>query len=78
MANRALLHTNKLEEFKRWLIINGHNLLTPKGTYEVLRWNNPPGEPMPIIFSRIGAQHLTCNDAATPYVVNFIKERKGD
>ena len=70
MANRSLLHRSKLEAFKSWL---GSYALPPVGKWEVLRWKNRSGQPMCIVFDNAhSSEHLSCNDAATPFVRDFI------
>jgi hypothetical protein len=76
MANRNTLHRNMLGDFQRYLVKRGETLLIPKGTWEVLRWQPPPGQPMPIVFDRLKGDHLSINDAAWPYVKAFLWYRK--
>lgn len=75
MARRDLLHRNKLDYFKAWLVANGYQVLDPKGDYEVLRWKPTGGGPMPIVFDRHGGDHLAINNAATPYVNRCLRQR---
>lgn len=80
MANRSLLHRNKLQEFRQWLVSTGHTILEPKGDYEVLRWKHSPpyreGEPMPIVFDRNRGDHLTVNMYATRYVFEWLRGKQ--
>ena len=76
MAIRNVLHRNKLEEFKRFLTSLNYKLLEPKGFFEVLRWKNDKGEPMPIIFNGSSPEHLSCNNAARPFIYKFINQNK--
>jgi hypothetical protein len=74
MANRNLLHRNKLNDFIAWL---GDRSLPTKGKWEVARWKGPKGQPMRIIFDNDrSCEHLSCNDAAYKDVRRFIKETK--
>lgn len=75
MANRGLLALHKVAEFKSYLEQRGLRPESGKAEYEVLRWKGKPGKPMPIVFNRNGDRdHLSCNDAAVPYVRAFIRE----
>ena len=76
MANRSLLHRNKLELFKEWLLNNNYDISKTKGDYEAVRWKGKKGEPMPMIYDRHRGDHLTGNDSAVPYVYNFLKDKK--
>ena len=75
MSEKGLLTKAQLPEFKAWLKLEGYEVMAPKGDYEVLRWRRKPGKPMPIIFERLNApEHYTCNNAAAPFVRQWIKE----
>ena len=74
MANRNLLHKNKLGLFKEWLAAQEISTLPVKGNFEVLRFN--ASGVMPIIFSGKSPDHYSCNEAATPYVRKFIRQSK--
>lgn len=77
MANRNTLHKSRLSEFRAWLQKQGYVVLKPKGTFEVLRWENRIGKPMPILFDRSDAlEHYTSNDAAFPFVKQFLRTKK--
>lgn len=79
MANRSLLHRNRLEEFTTWLKRHDYELLEPKGEYEVLRWRGEPSMPMPIVFTKLSNhEHLSCNNGAVPYVRRFLEETRGN
>lgn len=78
MANRALLHRNKLKEFKEWLIKDqGLDVLTlaPRAGFEVLRWKNAPSKPMCIIYDRLEGDHYTVNNAAVPFVTRWLRRK---
>lgn len=76
MGTKALLHRNKIEEFKEWLEINNHFVLPIRGNYELLRWKGEPGKAMPIVFNRNTGDHLSVNESAVPYVHSFIRSQK--
>jgi len=77
MANRALLHRNKLEDFKKWLVENGYNPTAGKSLWEVIRWKGRKGEAMPIIFDKSNAkEHYTCSYTAIWYVRKWLREIK--
>lgn len=73
MANRCLLHRNKLADFEAWLRRKGCQLRKPQGYYELLRWVGVPNRPMPIIFDRLKGDHLTLNSSAEKYVREWLK-----
>ena len=73
MAERCLLHKNKLDKLKQWLASKGYDILTPKGTYEVLRACK--GKETVIIFEKIGAkEHLTVQQKDYKLIRQFIRE----
>jgi hypothetical protein len=73
MARRNLLHRNKIEEFTFWLSVNGYVPIANAANFEVLRWKLI-GQKTPIIFDGKSKQHLSCNDAAVPFVRMFINQ----
>lgn len=76
MRNRSLLHANKLADFTEYLETNNHKILPIKGAYEVWRWKNKSGKPMPILFTRLKGDHYTSNSSATPFGMKFISKNK--
>ena len=76
MSNKNVLHRNKLVKFSEWLLANDIDPRDPKGDFEVLRFKPDQGGAMPIIFNGSSHEHLSCNNAAMPYVLAFIKEHK--
>ena len=79
MIKKNLLHKNKLEQFKTWLEKKyGRCIHKTKGKFEVLRWcrDNEYNGPMPIIYNGKSREHLSCNEAAIPYVRKFIRQSK--
>lgn len=76
MANRALLHVDKLPEFRAWLTDRGYELEDPKGTYEVLRVRYP-GYPPVIFYQRDRATvHITTYGHGEKLAWAFIRERR--
>tara|TARA_R110000772_G_C13098671_1_gene419434 strand:- start:370 stop:603 length:234 start_codon:yes stop_codon:yes gene_type:complete len=73
MARRNLLHRNKLLEFNYFLIANGYSPVENAAAFEVLRWK-VKGSPMPIVFNGKSKQHLSCNEAAVPFIKMFINQ----
>jgi hypothetical protein len=71
MARRNLLHRNKLADFKLWLMMMNYSPIANAADFEVLRWK-VKGSPMPIIFDGKSKQHLSCNEAAVPFIKMFI------
>lgn len=76
MRTRALLHRNKLEDFKKWLLANGYEYKENQGTYEILRWKGKAGQPIPMIYDRDRGDHLTASNSAYSFVRRFIRQRK--
>ncbi len=72
MAKKNLLHRNKLEQFKQWLIDKGYEPESNCGVYEVLRWSF--GADMPMIFNGSAKDHYTCNESSIRFVRQFISE----
>lgn len=77
MAERCLLHLNKLEPLKIWLTSSGYELQPTKGIYEVLRATK--GEETAIIYRRsIVKEHLTVQQKDYKLIRQFIRETKGE
>ncbi len=78
MADRGLLAITQLAAFTFYLRDRGEVLLPAKvNAMEVLRWRGTPGKAMPIIFDRQdGGKHLSANDAAIPYIRQFIAHKR--
>lgn len=75
MAERCLLHKNKLDLFKWWLSSKGYEIQQPKGTYEVLRAKKDKNTI--IIFQKDKAkEHLTVQQKDYSLIRQFIKESK--
>lgn len=76
MANRALLHINKLKDFENWLEKQGYMILpTSKNIYEVLRAKK--GKDTVIIYRQGDSkEHLSIMDKDYALVRKFIRESK--
>ena len=75
MAERCLLHKNKLELLKWWLSSKGYEIQDTKGIYEVLRANK--GKDIVIIFRKCGAkEHLTVQQKDYKLIRQFIRETR--
>lgn len=76
MAERCLLHQNKLDLLKWWLSSKGYEIQPTKGMYEVLRAKN--GKDTVIIFKKAGAkEHLSVQEKDYRLIRQFIRETKG-
>lgn len=76
MHNRSTLHVNKLDEFKAFCESKGWVSEPLKGDYEVLRMRHKEQKYPLILFSRIGAQHLTVFGIGMKMTRTFLHERK--
>ena len=76
MANRALLHINKLKDFEKWIEKQGYMILpTSKNPYEVLRAKKD--KDTVIIYKKGGSEeHLSIMDKDYPLIRKFIRESK--
>lgn len=75
VAERCLLHKNKLELFKGWLSLKGYEIQDTKGDYEVLRAKK--NNDTVIIFRKFNAkEHLTVQQKDRKLIQQFIWERK--
>lgn len=76
MANRGLLHVDRLDDFKEWLIRHGYVFVPTKSIYEVIR--AVKGYETVIIYRRSTTnQHFTVPSAYVRLVRQFTKETKG-
>ena len=74
MAVRDVLHKNKLEAFKKWLIADGWELQDLKGTYEVLRARKVGKDRPLIIYSKMDAkEHLSVDKRDMGVVGAFLR-----
>ena len=84
MANRHILSTTRLEEFKTYLLSNGYTLNAPKGSYEVLRASKPGRKHPLIVYERLSNNagtelvHLTVMDRDMNVIRNFLHSKKGN
>lgn len=72
MANRHLLHKNKIPKFKSFLEQEGYEILPTKDPYEVLRAKGPEGTI--VIFARHDAkEHCSVMDKDVWLVKKFLR-----
>ncbi len=75
MAERCLLHQNKLDLLKWWLTSRGYEIQPTKGVYEVLRANN--GKDTVIVFKKSGAkEHFSVQQKDHKLIRQFIRETR--
>lgn len=76
MANRALLHMNKLKDFESWLEKQGYMILpTSKNPYEILRAKK--GKDTVIIYRKGDSkEHLSIMDKDYDLIHKFMMESK--
>ena len=75
MAERCLLHQNKLDLLKWWLSSKGYEIQTTKGIYEVLRAKKD--KDTVIIFKKDGAkEHLSVQQKDHKLIRQFIRETR--
>jgi hypothetical protein len=76
MANRALLHMNKLKDFESWLEKQGYMILpTSKNPYEILRAQK--GKDTVIIYRKGDSkEHLSIMDKDYDLIHKFMMESK--
>ena len=75
MANRCLLHLNKLDSFALWLEAKGYKVQPTKGQYEALRAKND--KDTVIVFKKNGAkEHLSVQQKDHRLVRQFIRSYK--
>lgn len=76
---RNLLHETKLEDFKRWLLLNGYELMRipEQSKFEVMRIKQKSVYAMPSIsfYKRERTEHITTYGLGTQLVVRWLKER---
>ncbi len=77
MAERCLLHKNKLELLKWWLSSRGYEIQPTKGYYEVLRAKKDKDTVIIYQKSEI-KEHLTVQDKDHKLIRQFISETKGN
>ena len=76
MAERCLLHKNKLDLLKWWLSSRGYEIQTPKGIYEVLRAKKD--KDTVVVFKKDNTkEHLSVQQKDHRLIRQFIRETKG-
>lgn len=76
MATRNLLHKNKLDDFKRWLVKDGWKIEPTKGLYEVLRARKGNKRPL-IIYARDNSKEHVTVQARDVYIVKaYLRDRR--
>lgn len=77
MANRALLHRSKLEEFKSWLKEDGWQIEQTKGIYEVVRATKEGRKPL-IVYTgdNKGKEHITVQSRDEGVVRAYIRDMR--
>lgn len=77
MAIRYELHENHLEDFERWLKLDGWSIEVPKSEYEVLRATKK-GKKRPLLVYKTlkeKSEHLSFADEFRGIVKQFIKQK---
>ena len=75
MAQRALLHKDKVADFANWCGENGVTTRPGKGDWELLQVNFPAGQ-WNKVYARVNMpEHTTVQDALVPLVRDFIDGR---
>lgn len=73
MAERCLLHQNKLDLLKWWLSSRGYEIQATKGFYEVLRAKKD--KDTVIVFKKDGAkEHLSVQQKDHKLIRQFVQE----
>lgn len=77
MAKRNVLHINKLEDLKKWLLKDGWDLLPlSNNPYEVLRASKTGKQNPLIIYSGKSSEHLSFADRDMPVIGAFLRDQK--
>ncbi len=77
MAKRNVLHINKLEDLKKWLIKDGWELMPlSKNPYEVLRASKVGKQNPLIMYSGKSGEHLSFADRDMPVIGAFLRDKK--
>lgn len=76
MAIRNLLHKNKLEDFKRWLISKGWELEPTRGVYEALRARRGNGSPLIIFAKDDHKEHVTVQSKDFRVVKAYLRDSR--
>ena len=76
MANRHLLHKDKLDEFRDWLVSEGWNIYPSRGDYEVLRALSPKLKWF-IAYRRADVkEHYSVRDEDVGVLLRFLRRKK--
>lgn len=73
MAERCLLHRNKLDLFRWYLESLSYEIQPTKSESEVLRAKND--KDLIVVFTRQNAEHLTIQDKDYEFVRKFLKQQ---
>jgi len=76
MAERGLLHLDKVDAFAAWLEARGWVREPTKGIYEVLRMRSPEAPAPMILFARDRSRHATTQGGTHRLVREFINETR--
>lgn len=78
MADRALLHFSKLDDFVGFMARKGWSRADLKGSYEVLRLVHPDHPPL-VLFARVNArEHVTVQRGDAEHVRAYIAQRRNE
>jgi len=72
MAIRNLLHLNKVEDFKKFLINKGWTLQEPTNIFEIIRATKPKENTI-VLYQRGGTDHVSI-PVNMPYALSLVKE----
>lgn len=79
MATRDLLHKNKLDDFRKWLFIDGWTEQKTKGEFEILRATKPNKKRPLIIYKKISSkEHYSVDDRDVGLVFQFLNSKKNN
>jgi len=76
MADRALLHRNKLDAFREWLIADGWTIdkISPKEVFKVLQARKEGRRSPLMVYDRLRGKHLSLLDRDRGVVWAFIQD----
>ena len=79
MATRDLLHMSKLDEFRKWLFVDGWTEERTKGEFEVLRATKPNKKRPLIIYRRTNSkEHYSADDRDIGLIIQFLNSNKNE
>ena len=76
MRSRNRLHKNKLDDFKKWLLVHGWINCTPVGEYEVLRMKKPGARALLVFRRNELKEHYTTYGVSEDQLSIWLKERQ--